>query len=317
MKPERADRGRPGFCAYGMKYIRKQYMALKKEVKGAKSGGDPGHVHRMRVASRRLRAALPVFSSCFPKGKYRKWLHAVRSVTTSLGRARDLDVQITFLDDYIKNLEPGDVNSPYEKPWKEADLSGLAALLGKLKAERTAIQPGIEAIARLFSEKGAFSDLPEAIRQAKACRSRVTIRERALRETGKRAAALIAFSPNVRNPDAVEAHHAMRIAAKKFRYTMEIFDEACDGSYDDLIQSVRRLQEILGSIHDCDVWILVLEKECRNKDNISRGKLGDKGLNALLGNRKNQRKLLYREFVGLWDEFCAQHYPDLKQSTAG
>jgi CHAD domain-containing protein len=317
MKPKRADRGGPGFCAYGMKYIRKGYGALKKEVKGAKSGDDPGHVHRMRVASRRLRAALPVFSSCFPEGKYRKWSRAVRLVTTSLGKARDLDVQITFLDDYIRTLKSGDVNAPYEKPWEEADLSGLATLLGKLKAERTALQPGIEAIARLFSEKGAFSDLPEAIRLAKVCRSSVTIRERALRETGKRSAALIAFAPDVRNPDAVEAHHAMRIAAKKFRYTMEIFDEACYGSYDDLIQSVRRLQEILGSIHDCDVWISVLEEECRSRAHIPRGKKGDKGLNALLCNRKNQRKLLYQEFVGLWDEFLEQHYPDMKQIPAG
>ena len=315
--PKRAERGGPGFCAYGMKYIRKGYMALKKEVKGAESGGDPGHVHRMRVASRRLRAALPVFSPCFPESKYRKWSRAVRKVTTSLGRARDLDVQITFLDDYIRNLKSGDVNGPYEKPWKEADLSGLAALLKKLKAERTAIQPEIEAIARLFSEKGAFSDLPEAIRQAKACRSRVTIKERALRETGKRSAALIAFAPDVREPDAVEAHHAMRIAAKKFRYTMEIFNEACDGRYDDLIRSIRRLQEILGSMHDCDVWILVLEKECRSGENIPRDKKGDKGLNALLSNRKNQRKLLYQEFIGLWDGFCEQHYPDMTQSPTG
>ncbi|MDD1708144.1 MAG: CHAD domain-containing protein [Methanoregulaceae archaeon] len=317
MKPKRADRGGPGFCAYGMKYIMKGYMALKTEVKGAKSGGDPGHVHRMRVASRRLRAALPVFSSCFPEGKYRKWSRAVRLVTTSLGRARDLDVQVTFLDDYIRNLKGEELSAPYEKAWKEADLSGLAALLGKLKAERTALQPGIEAIARLFSEKGAFSDLPVAIRLAKACRSSVTIRERALRETRKRSDALIAFAKDARDPDAIEAHHAMRIAAKKFRYTMEIFNEACDGSYDDLIQSVRRLQEILGSIHDCDVWILVLEEEYRSGENIPRGKKGDKGLNALLCNRKNQRKLLYQEFVGLWDEFCEQHYPDMKQSPTG
>jgi CHAD domain-containing protein len=238
-------------------------------------------------------------------------------VTTSLGRARDLDVQISFLDDYIRTLESGGVKAPPGKPWKETDLTGLAALLGKLKAERTAIQPEIEAIARLFSEKGAFSDLPEAIRLARAAGSRVSIRERALRETGKRSAALIAFAPDVRIPDAVEAHHAMRIAAKKFRYTMEIFDEACDGCYDDLIQSVRRIQEILGSIHDCDVWILVLEEEFRSGETLFRSKKGDKGLNALLRDRKNQRNLLYQEFVRLWDEFCEQHYPDMKQSPPG
>ena len=56
----------------------------------------------MRVASRRLRAALPLFSSCFPEKDFRHWMHEIKSVTRALGEARDTDVQIAFLKKYLK-----------------------------------------------------------------------------------------------------------------------------------------------------------------------------------------------------------------------
>jgi CHAD domain-containing protein len=64
---------------------------------------DPEHVHRMRVASRRLHASMPLFKSCFPGKKYRKWYRDIRPLTAALGTARDLDVQIAFLEEYHRN----------------------------------------------------------------------------------------------------------------------------------------------------------------------------------------------------------------------
>ncbi len=67
------------------------------EIDGVRSGRDIEHIHRMRVASRRLRAALPLFKSCFPKEKFRKWMPELQKITRALGDARDTDVQIAFL----------------------------------------------------------------------------------------------------------------------------------------------------------------------------------------------------------------------------
>ena len=46
----------------------------------------------------------------------------------------------------------------------------------------------------------------------------------------------------------------MRIAAKKLRYTMEIYKKAFDKRLDESIKVIRRIQSLLGDIHDCDVW---------------------------------------------------------------
>ena len=54
-------------------------------------------VHDMRVATRRLRAALEVFAPCFPHGPHRKLLKEVKAVADALGERRDRDVAIESL----------------------------------------------------------------------------------------------------------------------------------------------------------------------------------------------------------------------------
>jgi hypothetical protein len=46
----------------------------------------------------------------------------------------------------------------------------------------------------------------------------------------------------------------MRIAAKKLRYTMELYKKTFDKRLDETIKVIRDVQTLLGDIHDCDVW---------------------------------------------------------------
>ncbi len=56
------------------------------------------HVHDMRVATRRLRAALEIFAACFPHKRHRKALKKVKALADALGARRDLDVEIELLE---------------------------------------------------------------------------------------------------------------------------------------------------------------------------------------------------------------------------
>lgn len=58
---------------------------------------DIERVHDMRVASRRLRAALEVFAPCFEPKEHRGVLREVKRLATALGARRDPDVQIAQL----------------------------------------------------------------------------------------------------------------------------------------------------------------------------------------------------------------------------
>ena len=60
--------------------------------------GDIERVHDMRVATRRLRAALEVFEPCFPKKRLSAALSEVKALADALGERRDRDVTIAALD---------------------------------------------------------------------------------------------------------------------------------------------------------------------------------------------------------------------------
>ncbi len=85
--------------------------------------GDVEPVHDMRVATRRLRAALEVFEPCFPRKRHRKALRQVKALADALGMRRDLDVEIELLEGLA-----GEVGGE--------DGEALAVLIGALRARQ-------------------------------------------------------------------------------------------------------------------------------------------------------------------------------------
>jgi CHAD domain-containing protein len=67
---------------------------------------DIERVHDMRVASRRLRAALEVFAPCFDNDDHRALLREVKHLARALGMRRDPDVQIDGLKKLREELPP-------------------------------------------------------------------------------------------------------------------------------------------------------------------------------------------------------------------
>jgi CHAD domain-containing protein len=63
-------------------------------------------VHDMRVASRRLRAALEVFVDVFPKRSFRLMLKTVKALADALGEVRDIDVMVGRLKSSRKGKSP-------------------------------------------------------------------------------------------------------------------------------------------------------------------------------------------------------------------
>jgi CHAD domain-containing protein len=84
---------------------------------------DVERVHAMRVATRRLRAALEIFAPCFPQKRHRKALKRVKALADALGVRRDLDVEIELL----ASLEP---------EVADEDCEALAALIEDLRARQ-------------------------------------------------------------------------------------------------------------------------------------------------------------------------------------
>jgi CHAD domain-containing protein len=77
--------------------IAARFGNMWKAVPIAIEGSDPEGVHDVRVASRRLRAAMDVAVGCFPDSWYRPLHDIVKEITSELGEVRDRDVMLEFL----------------------------------------------------------------------------------------------------------------------------------------------------------------------------------------------------------------------------
>ena len=83
-----------------------------------------------------------------------------------------------------------------------------------------------------------------------------TLADNAQRVVSVRLDELFDFVPAVLDPKSVKKLHAMRIAAKRLRYVLEVAAANCFGP-DALTATkrVRELQDLLGEIHDCDIQL--------------------------------------------------------------
>ena len=315
-----------GLCWYGLQKLPGLLDAFTREIAGVKEAQDIEYIHRMRVASRRLRAALPQFKDCFPEKQYTKWMKELTKITRALGEARDADVQIAFLQKSIKNIRKDPVlqkiREPAHQPPREP---AIRFLLLALQKKRDILQKRVlSAISGL--EKSNITDEMQSVFTTMGMNTRATRKRPPLQgippvaalRIGKRLSALLAYEPWVLHPEAVAEHHATRIAAKKLRYTMEIYGPVYRNNLAKPLARVKKMQEILGDIHDCDVWIDQITTLLLRERTLLRSVKGTKrpdtttlaSLHVLLRDREAERKRRYRQFVRYWQALARVHLWD-------
>jgi hypothetical protein len=125
----------------------------------------------------------------------------------------------------------------------------------------------------------------------------------------------LSYKPFVHIPEKKLELHAMRIAAKHMRYTMEIFAPLFPGELIDWLQPIRQAQEQLGVIHDCDMWIDFLPQFLDSEHELSQNYYGHSrthyriipGIVNFHQNRQEIRNQTYRQFVEFWDSLQNNH----------
>jgi CHAD domain-containing protein len=93
------------------------------------------------------------------------------------------------------------------------------------------------------------------------CRKPVVDNARAIVKV--RLAELLSYGPYVSDRANVTELHDLRIAAKRLRYTLELFRFAFPSDVVALINEVKEIQEHIGEMHDADVMIERLTAQLR------------------------------------------------------
>ncbi|MCE5267660.1 MAG: CHAD domain-containing protein [Planctomycetaceae bacterium] len=295
----------PDYRLLAANYVRHQAKQLAEQLDGVRAAEDIEFVHRARVATRRLRAALRMFGRCFPRRQVKRWTNAIRRITTALGDARDRDVQIELLCGTLSALQTHEC------------FPGVARVLVSLEHDRERLQ---RRVGKAIDELEAERSLREMRRIAKKLSrelqapaadapSRDTL-ARTSRHILSRLDKLLNRETALADPEDRESHHAMRIAAKRLRYTLEICRPLYPGQLDEAVDAIKRVQTLLGEIHDCDVWAEHLTAfSAAERERITEmfGHAGRfqhlvPGIEYLRQNRAERRRQAFEELVTFWQE---------------
>ena len=114
-------------------------------------GGETKALHKARVASRRIREALPVVAASAPAGKVRKLKKRMRELTQFLGPIRELDVELDLLDKQIVDVED-------RKIVRVNDIQ-LAPVEGRLRLVALIEQASV--VQRILRHLGLPTEVPE------------------------------------------------------------------------------------------------------------------------------------------------------------
>ena len=278
--------------------------ALQRELPGVRQADDPEPIHRARVASRRLRSALSLFSDVLPHKKFTRWQKHVRRLTRALGDARDTDVQIELLDGTLQEL----AKTP--PPERRLHMPGIARLRLRRQQRRERLQRAVERALADWHESEVALAMAETLASWREDGTEVPAY---LHGQGKAMLLtllddLLVLEPCVQNPEDIEALHAMRIAGKRLRYALEVFEPAYGEALKPTLQALRAVQEALGDIHDCDVWAQFLPRFAVKERERTRAFCGHTrpftpiaaGLTWLQEERARHRTRRYHAFVALW-----------------
>jgi CHAD domain-containing protein len=218
--------------------LQRRARALRRQLSAALAGKDTG-VHQARVASRRLREALPVLTEGLHHTKKTKAQRKIRRLTQALGTVRELDVTLHLIDELAER--PG-IPRPA--------LSDVRAQVIEERETRRAVM--LDRVAKVNTDKlsrrlrevaGALAmPTPEHAWRA-ALATRIVRRARRLEKA-------IGLAGQIY---AAEALHVVRIAAKKLRYALEIADETGAAPCAMAVRTIKRVQDTLGRLHDLQV----------------------------------------------------------------
>ena len=294
-------------CTFGASVMLKHLTSLKMEIGGVETASDIEFIHRMRVASRRLRSTFPLFQNCLPEKKSSSWQSQIRQITKSLGAARDLDVQIEALQAAQQQIEKIQLRP------------GIHRLQLRLQQRREKIQPRVVQAINNLRNSDVIEEMDTKLSELAEKEDGTQPYTLQLYQSAHKA--LTSYLSNLHSheelifdPDQIEALHAMRIDAKHLRYTLEIFSPLYGSRSEEFIKLTKTIQETLGDIHDCDVWIDCLPEFIQKERERTKNYYGHEapfnllqpGLMHFTLVQKHLRNERYTQFIDLWNTWKEQ-----------
>ena len=214
--------------------VTKLLERLAFQISRAGHSHDAEAVHDLRVAIRRFTQALIVFDPCFAPREVKNIRRRLKVTMALAGEVRDCDIALKYLAE-LQSAEAATLREGFQDRRKEAHGALVAALKRwVLKKTSSKWRDGLAPV----RDADGFRNQPIEDTARRWLR-RIA---RGFFKCGNRAAGAKASSEDL---------HQCRIAAKKFRYTLELFAPFYGPAAHDWLEYVTGVQALLGRINDC------------------------------------------------------------------
>ncbi len=237
----------------GYAIMRKQFGIFLINEGGTRWGDDIEALHDMRVATRRLRAAMSAFREYLPAIAERHRME-LGWIAASLGVVRDLDVQLERMAEWRGSLAESQLHS----------LDSLEAILSTRRdlARRRMIRSLDSRRYERFVDR--FSRFLEFGPPKTFGPGKLPITQVAPQIAGKRYKQFRALGDPINPASPAADYHTLRIAGKKLRYALEFVAPVYGPPLLEFSRGVTAIQDILGLHQDADVAIDMLEAMARS-----------------------------------------------------
>jgi CHAD domain-containing protein len=213
---------------------------IEREGRRLRDRADVDEIHDLRVATRRARTAATIFADAVDPDELRRLRRELKRLSDQLGAVRDLDVMLETVRGGLRRDVVG--LEPLRHTWTtEREAAGK-----RLHAELQSGRYG-----RFLRRAAELADPSQAI-QPEPGEPALLVRHQAPAAIWGSFGRLLAFDIDPAAPDPLTIHR-MRIAAKRFRYTLETFEDALGGDAAGLIERVTEIQDLAGQSHDAGV----------------------------------------------------------------
>ena len=115
----------------------------------------------------------------------------------------------------------------------------------------------------------------------------------------------------IQNEHDTRGLHDLRIAGKRIRYCLEFFKEIMAEDMSGAISSFKQLQDYLGEIHDCDVWLAMFD------ENTEMGVRPSTAIAEIEERISAKRIETYRKLASFWNELEQKGFRQELEQSAG
>jgi CHAD domain-containing protein len=270
-------------------HIRKAARKVKLAARG-----DADGVHDLRVAIRKIRAALSILrETLIGDDVARKEEAKLARLFSALGWVRDNDVMAERVLAMGKDHVTDEVGKIISK---------------KLHARGRRAKKRLGAVIRKDDPVRLLEKILTKVARAEVAATRANpagddhrtlVRHHAGGVLVRRFELVLAFEVVV--PGSLEDMHRLRVAIKQLRYALDFFADALGGAADALDRVLERAQNELGEVHDHHVAADVVARAAdrsKAKDSLARLRDAEDAI---------AKKLLER-FAGTWQKLCGQTF---------